>query len=66
MNVVFTLSTKELNDRFIQEASDSGIIGVAGHRTRGGCRVSLYNGVTLEAVESLIKFMDNFAKQNPK
>jgi phosphoserine aminotransferase len=66
MNVVFTLPTKELNNRFIQEATDSGIIGVAGHRTREGCRVSLYNGVTLEAVESLIKFMDKFAKQNPK
>ncbi|MEB3182133.1 MAG: 3-phosphoserine/phosphohydroxythreonine transaminase [Nostocaceae cyanobacterium] len=63
MNVVFTLPNQSLEKQFIHEASQAGIIGVAGHRTRGGCRVSLYNGVTLEAVENLIEFMDKFAKQ---
>lgn len=62
MNVVFTLPTENLEKQFIQEAFEAGIVGVAGHRTRGGCRVSLYNGVSLEAVNSLIEFMHTFTK----
>lgn len=63
MNVVFTLATKSLEAQFIQEAREAGIVGVAGHRTKGGCRVSLYNAVTLEAVEYLIEFMEKFAEK---
>lgn len=64
MNVVFTLPNKNLEKQFIQEASQAGLVGIAGHRTRGGCRVSLYNGVTLEAVETLIEFMDRFDREH--
>ncbi|NEP00535.1 MAG: 3-phosphoserine/phosphohydroxythreonine transaminase [Symploca sp. SIO2E9] len=63
MNVVFTLPTQELEKQFIQEAFEAGIVGVEGHRTRGGCRVSLYNGVTLKAVEALVEFIGKFAKK---
>ena len=64
MNAVFNLPTEELEKQFIQEAFAAGIVGVAGHRTRGGCRVSLYNGVSLSAVEGLVEFMDKFAKRH--
>lgn len=64
MNVVFTLPTPKIEKQFIKETSEAGIIGVAGHRTRGGCRVSLYNGVPLEAVETLCEFMEKFAKKS--
>ena len=64
MNVVFTLPTKNLNRQFISEAADEGIVGVAGHRSIGGCRVSLYNAVSVENVERLIEFMNQFAKRN--
>lgn len=63
MNVVFRLPTEDLEQQFIQEATDAGLVGVAGHRTQGGCRVSLYNAVTLDAVKSLVEFMDVFAKR---
>ena len=63
MNAVFTLPTEELTQQFIQEALEAGIVGVKGHRTRGGCRVSLYNGVSLPAVEGLVEFMEKFAKK---
>jgi phosphoserine aminotransferase len=63
MNVVFNLPTESLEQQFIHEAAEVGLIGVAGHRTKGGCRISLYNAVTLEAVESLIEFMDRFSKK---
>ncbi len=64
MNVVFRLPTEDLDKQFIQACTDAGIIGVAGHRTRGGCRVSLYNGVTLEAVQILVEFMREFSKSH--
>ncbi|NEP88067.1 MAG: 3-phosphoserine/phosphohydroxythreonine transaminase [Okeania sp. SIO2C2] len=63
MNVVFTLPTKSLEEQFIQKAFASGLVGVAGHRTKGGYRVSLYNAVTLDAVKNLIEFMDKFAQK---
>lgn len=62
MNVVFTLPSEDLEKQFVKEAHEAGIVGVAGHRTRTGCRVSLYNGVTLEAVETLVEFMKKFAR----
>ena len=37
---------------------------MAGYRTRGGCRISLYNAVTLNAVKNPIEFMDKFAQKN--
>lgn len=63
MNVVFTLPTKSLEEQFVKEALEAGIVGIGGHRTKGGCRVSLYNAVTLEAVEYLIEYMYKFAKK---
>jgi phosphoserine aminotransferase len=64
MNVIFNLPNENLEKQFIYETTQEGIIGVAGHRSRGGCRVSLYNGVTVEAVETLIEFMHKFTKQH--
>ncbi|NEP80752.1 MAG: 3-phosphoserine/phosphohydroxythreonine transaminase [Okeania sp. SIO3B3] len=63
MNVVFTLPTKSLEEQLIKEAFESRLVGVGGHRTKGGCRVSLYNAVTLDAVKHLIEFMDKFAQK---
>jgi hypothetical protein len=31
---------------------------------KGGCRVSLYKGITVEAVETLVDFMSEFTKQH--
>ncbi|MGB8690665.1 MAG: 3-phosphoserine/phosphohydroxythreonine transaminase [Microcoleus sp.] len=64
MNIVFTLPNENLEKQFIQETTEAGMIGIAGHRTKGGCRVSIYNGVTKDAVKTLIEFMDKFAKQH--
>jgi phosphoserine aminotransferase len=63
MNVAFTLPTAELNVRFVEQADAEGFAGLAGHRTLGGVRASLYNGVTLEAVEALCGFMDFFRER---
>ena len=64
LNVVFSLPTPELEQEIVVAAKAAGIIGIAGHRTMTGCRVSLYNGVPLEAVQKLVEFLNKFAKQH--
>jgi len=63
MNVVFRLATPELEARFLAEAAESGLIGLKGHRSLGGCRASLYNPVPLAAVEELVAFIDAFDRK---
>ncbi len=63
MNVVFRLPSEELEKRFVAEASKQGMVGLAGHRSTGGIRASLYNAVPLASVEALIAFMKDFASK---
>lgn len=67
MNVAFNLADETLAPRFLAEAQAAGLSGLKGHRAIGGMRASLYNAVTLEAVEQLAGFMDRFrhARQSP-
>ena len=62
MNVVFRLPTPELEERFIAEAKKQGMIGLKGHRSVGGIRVSIYNAVPYEWVDTLAAFMEAFAR----
>ena len=64
MNVVFRIGggNEALEKEFAKAASAEGIVGVAGHRSVGGLRVSLYNAVTLEAVKALLGFMGEFER----
>lgn len=64
MNVVFRLADgdEELEARFAKEAAAEGIVGIVGHRSVGGMRVSLYNAVTIESVEALVSFMQQFER----
>jgi phosphoserine aminotransferase len=64
MNAVFRLPTEELERRFVDEAKKNAMIGLKGHRSVGGIRVSLYNAVEPEWVTALASFMKDFAKQN--
>lgn len=64
MNVVFRLPTEELEQRFVAQAKDNGMIGLKGHRSVGGIRVSLYNGVELQWAEQLAEYMHEFARVN--
>jgi phosphoserine aminotransferase len=45
---------------FAAEAAAHGLVGTPGHRSVGGLRISLYNAVTLEAVQALTGFMREF------
>ena len=62
MNVTFRLPTKELEDKFVDEALKQGLGGLKGHRSVGGCRASIYNATGMTAVKALVKFMSEFEK----
>jgi phosphoserine aminotransferase len=64
MNVVFRLPSEELEARFVAEAKEAGLVGLKGHRSVGGCRASIYNAMEPEGVETLARFMEEFAKAN--
>jgi len=63
MNVTFRLPTPALEARFVAESTHAGLIGLAGHRTIGGIRASLYNAVSMEAVRALVAFMEDFQRR---
>ncbi|MCE5332966.1 MAG: 3-phosphoserine/phosphohydroxythreonine transaminase [Desulfobacteraceae bacterium] len=64
MNVTFRLPTPELESKFLAEAGAAGLGGLKGHRSVGGCRASIYNATTMEAVRALVEFMKDFASKN--
>jgi phosphoserine aminotransferase len=64
MNITFRLPTEELEDQFLEEAEEKGMIGLSGHRSVGGCRASVYNGLPMEAVDTLVDHMKEFALRN--
>ena len=64
MNVPFTLKDSSLEKTFLQESEAAGLLNLAGHRSVGGMRASIYNAVPLEAVQALIEFMQQFAKKH--
>jgi len=64
MNIVFRLSSEELEQKFISEAKSDRLIGLKGHRSVGGIRISLYNAMTLEGVLKVAEFMENFKRNN--
>ncbi|MGP1587949.1 MAG: 3-phosphoserine/phosphohydroxythreonine transaminase [Treponemataceae bacterium] len=58
------LKEKEINDKFVKEASKAGLVNLKGHRLVGGMRASMYNAMSLDGVKALIAFMEKFAKEN--
>lgn len=64
MNVSFFTPSAELDTKFVAEANILNLKGLKGHKILGGLRASIYNAFPREGVESLVEFMDKFAKQN--
>jgi phosphoserine aminotransferase len=64
MNVVFRLPSEALEERLVAEAKRQSMVGIKGHRTVGGIRVSLYNAVSVAWVETLTGFLKEFVRAN--
>ena len=67
-NVPFTINggDEALEKKFLDEAKKHKLYTLAGHRSVGGCRASLYNGLPLEGVAKLTDFMKSFMDENRK
>ena len=61
MNVVFVMEDETLEKEFLTECKANGMVGVKGHRSVGGFRVSLYNALPLASVQVLTELMNEFA-----
>ena len=64
MNVPFTLHDNALDAAFVQESEAAGLLALKGHKAVGGMRASLYNAVSMEAVQALTGFMHDFAQRH--
>jgi phosphoserine aminotransferase len=64
MNIPFRLPSEELEDTFASDAKKNDLIGLKGHRSVGGIRASVYNAMTVQGAEELVKFMREFQKHN--
>ena len=64
MNVVFRIAGGDegVEKEFAKQAEAANLVGTVGHRSVGGMRVSLYNAVTPEAVQTLTSFMQEFQR----
>ena len=63
MNVPFTLANPELDKTFTAEAKAAGLVSLAGHRSVGGMRASIYNAMPEAGVDALIEFMAEFERK---
>jgi phosphoserine aminotransferase len=64
MNVPFTLADANLDNLFIEESEQAGLLNLQGHRSVGGMRASIYNAVPETAVDALIEFMQHFERKH--
>ena len=64
MNVPFLQARPELDKTFVAQAAEAGLTNLAGHRSVGGMRASIYNAMPPEGVTALITFMTDFAHRN--
>lgn len=68
MNVPFLTkyspNDKEINEKFVKEAAEAGLVNLKGHRLVGGMRASIYNAMSIDGVKALVEFMKKFAEKN--
>jgi phosphoserine aminotransferase len=66
MNVTFRLASSDMETLFLQEAEARGMVELAGHRSVGGIRASLYNALPMEAAEALAGFLHEFREEHAR
>lgn len=64
MNVPFLVPDPALEKPFVAAAAQAGLSGLAGHRSVGGMRASIYNAMPIEGVQALVDFMTEFEQKN--
>jgi phosphoserine aminotransferase len=64
MNVPFTLPSETLDKPFLEGAKAAGLVALAGHRSVGGMRASIYNAMPMAGVEALVGYMAEFQRKH--
>jgi phosphoserine aminotransferase len=64
MNIPFTLPNDALDKPFLEGAKAAGLVGLAGHRSVGGMRASLYNAMPMAGVTALVEYMREFQSRH--
>lgn len=64
MNIPFVTGNEELDKKFTKAAKEVGFVNLGGHRSVGGMRASIYNGMPIEGVQALVDFMKKFEAEN--
>ncbi|MRX28350.1 3-phosphoserine/phosphohydroxythreonine transaminase [Kangiella sp. HZ709] len=64
MNVAFTLADPKLDQLFLSQAQQQGLLALKGHRDFGGMRASIYNAMSIEGIKALIDFMKKFEQKS--
>ena len=63
MNAVFIMKDPALEKEFLDLCKAEGMVGVKGHRSVGGFRISMYNALTIESVKAITNLMKEFANK---
>ncbi|HET6721767.1 MAG TPA: 3-phosphoserine/phosphohydroxythreonine transaminase [Chitinophagaceae bacterium] len=64
MNGVFVMDDAGLEKEFLDLCKQEGMIGVKGHRSVGGFRISMYNALQYESVVAVTDLMKEFARKH--
>ena len=64
MNVPFVLPSADLDKPFLEGAKAAGLVSLAGHRSVGGMRASIYNAMPMAGVEALVAYMRDFQQKH--
>lgn len=63
MNACFVMENPALEKDFLAECRKENMVGIKGHRSVGGFRVSMYNALNLDSVKALTDLMKDFANR---
>ncbi|MEN9549382.1 MAG: 3-phosphoserine/phosphohydroxythreonine transaminase [Bacteroidota bacterium] len=63
MNAVFTMDNEALENEFLEQCTTNNMIGVKGHRSVGGFRVSMYNALSIDSIKAITDLMKDFANK---
>lgn len=65
MNICFRVKggDADAEKAFLKSAESKGLLGLKGHRSVGGIRISNYNAVPVAAAEKLAQFLKDFAEE---
>lgn len=60
MNATFTIGDAAKEKQFLDLCKQNGMVGVKGHRSVGGLRVSMYNAMPISSVQAMVDLMTDF------